>query len=223
MFEQPQNFPPFTFGYTDNGFMKNATILAAAIALGIASSTAIAAGDPVRGQAAAATCITCHGADGNSVVPMWPSLAGQHAAYIAEQLTDFRDGRRHEPTMTPMAVGLTDEQILDIAAFYASQTPRPITNINAELAAEGARIYRGGNLESGVAACIACHGPSGLGNPVADFPRVAGQHAQYSAKTLKDFRSGERSNDMAGMMRDIARRMTDEEIAAVAEYMASLP
>ena len=200
--------------------MKIKLTLAALLIMGFAHQ-AIAAGNPSAGQAASAVCTACHGADGNSVVAMWPKLAGQHAGYLADQIRAFRDGERHEPTMSPMAAGLSDQQILDLAAYYAGQT-QSSGSADPTLVGLGEKIYRGGNLDTGVAACAACHGPSGMGNPAAGFPRISGQHAQYAAKTLRDFRSGGRANDPASMMRDIAKRMSDEEIAAVASFMEGL-
>jgi cytochrome c553 len=186
-------------------------------ALGI-SSAAQAEGSAEAGQAKSAVCAACHGMDGNSLNPEWPSLAGQHAAFIAVQLKAFRDGVRQSPLMSPMAIGLSDEDIRDLAAFYEAQAPAAL-EADPELVERGARIYKGGDLERGVTACIACHGPTGRGNPLALYPVVAGQHATYTQLALGSYASGERINTM---MQEIAGRMTDDDKAAVSAYMQGL-
>ncbi len=186
-----------------------------------AVGTAVA-GDPAAGQAKATTCIACHGADGNSMIPTFPKIAGQHADYTAKQLHDFKSGERHDASMAPMVAGLDEQDIKDLAAFYATQTPA-IGAATDELKAErGEQIFLGGDASKGLSACMACHGPNGAGIPGAQFPALQGQHAAYTIKTLKDFRSGERANDAGGMMQDIAARMSDSDIEAVAEYIAGL-
>jgi cytochrome c553 len=194
--------------------------IAALVVFGTASA-AHAAGDATAGKDKSATCVACHGADGNSVVPTFPKLAGQHESYIVKQLSDFHDGKRSDPTMTAMAAPLSEQDMADLAAF-SSQSPSVGSVSNAELAEKGKKIYTGGNQESGVSACMACHGPSGAGNPAANFPALSGQHATYIKKALTDFRSGTRSNDINGMMGDIAAKMSDAEIDAVAEYITAL-
>jgi len=182
---------------------------------------AAAAGDAAAGQSKAAVCAACHGGDGKAIQPAYPNLAGQHALYIAKQLTDYRDGNRVNALMSGQAANLSDEDILDLAAYYAAM-PK-IENVavdeNLEL---GMSIYRGGITSAGVAACAACHGPAGEGNPLAVWPVVSGQNAQYTADQLRYFRSGERANDPAAMMRGVSKRMTDAEIDAVANYIAGL-
>jgi len=179
-------------------------------------------GDATKGKTASALCSACHGADGNSANPDWPKLAGQGEAYIIKQLHDFREDKRAEATMTPMAKGIaSDEDILNLAAYFSSQKQKPGT-ANKDKVAAGERIYRGGILASGVAACSGCHGPTGIGNPPAKFPRIAGQHAKYVIKQLKAFRVGKRSNDPGKMMRNVAAKMSDAEIEAVAEYVSGL-
>jgi cytochrome c553 len=182
---------------------------------------ALAAGDAAAGKAKAATCSACHGADGNSTNPEWPKLAGQHPGYLAKQLQEFKAGRRVNATMSPMAAPLSDEDIADLSAYYAGQRLRLGAADPAQVQL-GEQIYRGGNAVSGVAACMACHGPSGSGNPSARFPALSGQHSAYVMKALQDYRSGARQNDPNGMMRNIAERLTDREIKAVAEYVAGL-
>jgi cytochrome c553 len=165
--------------------------------------------------------VACHGPDGNSPNPIWPKLAGQHPEYILKQLGEFKAGVRKNDLMSPMAAPLSEQDMQDLAAYFSSQTLSPGTAA-AEKVQLGERIFRAGNASSGVAACMACHGPAGGGNPSANFPRISGQHAAYLEQTLKQFRSGERNNDIAGMMRGVAAAMTDEEIAAVAQYMQGL-
>ena len=187
-----------------------------------ASFNALAAGDPVAGKAKAAVCASCHGPDGNSVNPEWPKLAGQHDGYTAKQIRDFKAGAaRSNALMAPMIAGLSDRDIDDIAAYYAVQSSTGGFASEA-LHALGERIYRGGNAQAGVPACIACHGPRGDGNGPAGFPRLAGQHAVYTAKQLEDWRTGARSNDPNEMMADAVRYLTPEEMKAVSEYIAGL-
>ena len=182
----------------------------------------LAAGDPAAGAAKAALCASCHGPAGNSVNPEWPKLAGQHAKYTAKQVRDFKAGEtRSDVLMAPMIAALSDQDIEDIAAYYAEQSSTG-GYASEEMHALGERLYRGGNNESGVPACIACHGPRGFGNGPAGFPRVAGQHATYTAKQLEDWRTGHRANDPSGMMADAVRYLTPTEAKAVSEYIAGL-
>lgn len=199
--------------------MKTSVLIVAGFAA--IAAFAAQAGDPEAGRAKSTTCIACHGADGNSANPAWPNIAGQHANYIVAQLKAYKDGTRVDPLMAGMVAGLSEQDMKDLAAFYAAQ---PIAQLEAdpELVELGQRIYRGGNAESGVTACIACHGPTGRGNPAASWPSLAGQHAAYTAEELREYRAGNRVTDMGGMMRDIARRMTDAEIEAVASYVQGL-
>ncbi|HEY0634581.1 MAG TPA: c-type cytochrome [Gammaproteobacteria bacterium] len=199
--------------------MKNLAI-AALVVLG-AFGTAQAAGDAAAGKTKAAVCASCHGADGNSMVPTFPKLAGQHESYLTKQLADFKSGARVDPTMTGMAMPLSDQDMADLSAYFASQTVA-IGSANAEKAAAGKKLYLGGNSTKGISACMACHGPNGAGNPGAKFPALQGQQSMYTVKQLQDFRSGARSNDTAKIMPSIAARMSDAEIEAVAEYIAGL-
>jgi cytochrome c553 len=179
------------------------------------------AGDAEAGRAKSTTCAACHGTDGNSPNPLWPNIAGQHESYIIASLQAYKDGVRNDPLMTGMAAGLSEQDMMDLAAFYAGQE-RQALEADPELVELGERIYRGGNMESGVTACIACHGAQGRGNPAAGWPVIAGQHATYTAEELREYRAGNRVTDMNSMMRDIAGRMTDEEIEAVASYIQGL-
>lgn len=201
--------------------MKKVFLVAAALAVMGTASSAFAAGDAAAGQAKAAACAACHGPDGNSFNPEWPKLAGQHPDYIVKQLKDFKAGVRQNPLMSPMAAPLSDQDILDLAAFFSSQKTQ-LGEADPNLVAAGEKLYRGGNVASGVSACAACHSPTGTGNPAAMFPRVSGQYAAYVAKQLQDFKTGARTNDAGQMMRNIASKMTDEEIQAVASYMQGL-
>ena len=181
-----------------------------------------AQGDPVKAQKLVnEVCGACHGMDGNSTAPAYPSLAGQHPEYVAKQLREFRSGARKNAIMAPNAAKLTDDDILNLAAYYAAQQPKPRMAKDAELVAEGLRVFKGGNAGSGVPACASCHGPAGAGIP-AQFPRLAGQHAKYVEAQLRNFRSGDRVNDGGKMMQVIARKMTDQEMKAVAEYVNGL-
>ncbi len=192
------------------------------VLLGMAVSFHALAGDPAAGEAKAALCVACHGPAGNSVNPEWPKLAGQHAKYTAKQIRDFKAGAtRNNALMAPMIAGLSDQDIEDIAAYYAIQ-PSTGGFASEERHALGERIYRGGVMESGVPACIACHGPRGTGNGPAGFPRVAGQHATYTAKQIEDWRHGNRTNDPNEMMADAVRYLTPTETQAVSEYIAGL-
>lgn len=196
-------------------------LLIASIASLAALGTAHAAGDAEAGKTKSAMCAACHGMDGNSAAPNFPKLAGQHADYIAKQLKEFKSGERKDATMNGMAAALSEQDMADIAAFYATQ------KVNVGTAAEdkvamGQGLYRAGNAASGVSACAACHGPNGAGNPMAKFPSLSGQHADYTMAQLKNFRDGARANDAGSMMRGIAKKMSDSEIEAVAQYVQGL-
>jgi cytochrome c553 len=187
------------------------------------SSPALGDGSAEEGQAKAGPCVACHGVNGNSANPQWPSLAGQNGPYIIKQLKAFKAGDRQDPLMTPMATPLTDDDIQDLAAHFQAQTP---TGLEAEPSkvAEGQRLYRGGDPVAGIAACTSCHGPNGRGMAAASFPSIRGQHATYVATQLKAYRSGARKTDQAQnqMMRNVANRLTDSQIDAVAAYVQGL-
>ena len=179
------------------------------------------AGDPKAGKEKSASCAACHGADGNSTNPEWPKLAGQGARYLAKQLRDYRSGERVNATMNGMAAGLSDEDIEDLAAYYASNEIE-LGAAAPDLVRRGESLYRAGNPDTNVAACMGCHGPAGSGNPPAKYPSLSGQHAQYTAAQLEMFRAGERANDPNQMMRRAAARLTDKEIEAVSSYVEGL-
>ena len=200
--------------------MRNHLILLAAV-LFLPTAIAQAAGDAVAGAKKAQTCAACHGMDGNSSNPIWPSLAGQHAEYILKQLQDFKNNHRENAQMSPMAVNLGEQDMQDLAVYFSSQKIKPRT-ADPALIETGQRIYRAGNSDAGVPACMSCHGPAGRGNPAAAYPAVGGQHAAYLQAQLKAFREGLRTNDPNEIMRIIVGRMTDDEIKAVSEYMQGL-
>lgn len=180
-------------------------------------------GDAEKGKALSASCAACHGADGNSTNPEWPKLAGQGEAYLVKQLMDYRNDRRKNAVMSSMAKAIeSDEAVLHIAAYYSNEKATPGTAKNKDILAEGESIYRGGISDAGVAACSACHGPTGAGVPSAKFPKVSGQHAKYATLQLQAFKSGERNNDTGKMMRNMVKRMTDAQMEAVSEYMTGL-
>ncbi len=182
-----------------------------------------AAGDPAAGKEKSQVCQGCHGVDGNSYGPEWPNLAGQHPSYLIKQIRNFQDGVRTNETMNGMVVGLSKQDIEDIAAYFSSQTLQPLTpETRVEVIKTGRKIYKGGNRYSGVPACAGCHGPNAAGNGPAAFPHLAGQKTTYVVKTLKDFKSGARANDPNEIMRNIATRLTENEITAVAAYLSTL-
>jgi cytochrome c553 len=183
-----------------------------------------AKGDAAAGQAKSAICAACHGMDGNSAVPNWPKLAGQHEAYLARHITLIKAGARPVPEMAGITPGLSDQDIADLAAYFASQT-RSGGVADESLVELGERIYRAGNAESGVPACMSCHGPAGEGNPLSGYPALSGQHAVYTAKMLTQFRGGENWGENDGpvtIMNGAAAELTDEEIQAVASYIQGL-
>jgi cytochrome c553 len=201
--------------------MKN--IAFAALVMFGAVSTAHAAGNASAGQAKAAACAACHGATGSkTTMPIYPKLAGQHATYIAKQLADFKATNRQDPIMMGMATPLSPEDMADLAAYFSSQAKSVGSAASAEAVAAGKKIYEAGDKAKGLAACMACHGPSGAGNPGAKFPALSGQNVDYVVKALKDFRSGVRANDPNSMMRDVAAKMSDKDIDAVAAYINAL-
>ena len=188
------------------------------------TGAAHAAGDAAAGQSKAAVCAACHGADGNSVVAQWPKLAGQNPDYVARQVRMVRDGQRQIVEMVGVVAGLSDQDIDDIAAYYAGQSIQPGAADEA-LVKLGESIYRAGNADSGVPACIACHGPTGQGNPAAGYPAVAGQHGAYMGSRLKKYRTGQVNggeDPYSPQMVSVAEALSDEEIDAVSSYMQGL-
>ncbi len=200
-------------------------IRVAASMLAVISVQAVAEGDATAGQAKSAICAACHGADGNSMVPNWPKLAGQHADYLERQVNLIKSGDRAVIEMSAFVASLSDQDIQDIAAWYSSQT-----NSGGVAAAEsatvlGQRIYKAGNADTGIPACMSCHGPAGEGNPLAGYPALAGQHAVYTGKMLNGYRAGDHWGDddePSVVMNGVAARMSTEEIEAVASYIQGL-
>jgi len=190
-----------------------------------------AAGDADAGKVKAASCVACHGADGNSLAatPNFPNLAGQSASYLYKQLTAFKKGERKDPTMNAMVMPLDDQAMQDVSAFFAGQKLKA-GEADPALVAAGEAIYKGGIAEIGVPACMGCHGPTGNGNPGSGYPQLASQKNLYVDKQLKDFRTAAqspgadagRSNDANNMMRNAVKRMSDPEIKAVASYIQGL-
>lgn len=207
--------------------MKTTFATLAALTISIVASAASAQslvdGDADTGKAKSITCAACHGAEGNSANPLWPNLAGQHAKYIVNQLGAFKEGKRVNALMSSQAMLLSEDDMANLAVYYEGLSRATQTVADPDLVERGEALYRAGNAETGVAACIACHGPKGVGNAAAQYPSLSGQHAAYTEKTLKDYRSGERQS-VAGnnAMNDIASKLTDDEIKALASYVQGL-
>ncbi|NEZ04419.1 cytochrome c4 [Wenzhouxiangella sp. XN201] len=181
-------------------------------------------GDPEAGEENAAVCASCHGMDGNSQVPIWPKLAGQHEDYATRQSILIREQQREVPEMYPIVADMSDQELADIAAYYEQQSLKPGVADEA-LVDAGEAVYNAGNDETGVPACTACHGPAGMGIPGAYYPRVAGQHADYTAKRLNQYRDGVNSGDddaYSNIMVAVAKNLSDEEIEAVSSYIEGL-
>ena len=195
-------------------------VVLAGLAVGVATSV-WADGNAEAGKTKSAVCAACHNADGNSVNPEWPKLAGQHPNYIIKELNDFKNDKRVNATMSPMAKPLSEQDMADLAAYFSSQAKK-LGEADQTKVGLGEQVYKGGNNATGVAACAACHGPTGAGNPAANFPSLNGQHATYVKAQLLNFRSGARANDAGKMMRNVAAKMSDAEIDSVAEYIAGL-
>jgi cytochrome c553 len=193
------------------------------LAVFTAEASSLVEGSVEDGKAKALTCTACHGPEGNSVNPLWPNIAGQNAPYLQGQLKAFKAGARQDPLMTSQAMLLNDEDMADLAVYFESLPMAAQAVKDPSSVALGESLYRGGNLDTGVAACIACHGPSGDGNPAAQYPALRGQHADYIAKQLRDYASGVRTSDgKTRVMRDIAARLSDDEVAAISSYVQGL-
>ncbi|EGU40526.1 MULTISPECIES: c-type cytochrome [Vibrio] len=194
----------------------------------LASCSVWAQGSIEAGKAKSQTCVACHGADGNSLITQYPKLAGQHEKYLEKQLKELKLGMtsggkqgRYEPVMGAMAMPLSEQDMADLAAYYASL---PISNNSTpeNVVEEGKILYTAGNAERGLTACIACHGPRGNGTELSGFPKISGQHAEYIKAQLEKFRDGSRNNDMNAMMRDVAKKLTDAEIDTLSKYVGGL-
>jgi len=211
----------------------NKLVLIFSMALAFISTNTLAAGDAAKGKTKSVTCIACHGADGNSMVPNFPKLAGQGENYLFKQLEDFKSGKRQDGLMAGIVAGLSVQDMSDLSAYFSQQTiAQSVANKTANIAM-GEKLYRGGDKTRGVAACMACHGPQGAGIPSAGFPALASQHAAYTAKQLKDFRqvsinaqtdtkSPARDNDDHKMMTAFTKDLNNVEIEALSQYIAGL-
>lgn len=185
-------------------------------------------GDAEAGKTKSATCAACHGADGNSLIPNQPSLAGQSAEYLFKQLQDFKaaaqsggEEGRNNAIMNGMAMPLSEQDMKDLAVYFSEQKPKPGSTPEDVIAA-GEKLYRGGDQDRGITACIACHGARGEGLSLARFPKLSDQHSDYIAAQLKLFRSGDRANDHNGMMRAVAKKLTDKDIEILSKYVVGL-
>ncbi len=201
--------------------MKKLLMMTVAYVSLVSVMPTMAAGDASAGKGKAAVCAACHGADGNSPSNMFPKLAGQGEAYLVKQIAEFKNGARENAVMAPMVAALTEQDIADLSAYYSSNKVTPGA-VSEDFLNAGKTLYRAGNKESGVPACMACHGPTGAGVPAAKWPALMGQHSTYLEAQLKAFSSGVRSNDPNSMMRDIASKMTEAEMKAVAAYASGL-
>jgi len=205
----------------------NKTVLVMFASLMFAGAAMAVEGNPAAGKAKAAACAACHGADGNSAAPTFPKLAGQGERYLVKQISDIKSGARSVPMMAGQLNNLSEQDIANIAAFYASKTAST-GQADPALAEKGAAIYRGGIADRNIPACSACHSPTGSGMAAAGFPALSGQHADYTATQLKAFRAAAdgregRSNDGDAMvMRTIAFKLSDSEIEAVASFIQGL-
>jgi cytochrome c553 len=203
--------------------MKHLLQLAIGLSL-LVTLPVLAAGDADAGQGKSAICAACHGVDGNSVVPNWPKIAGQHEDYLQRQLSLIKTGNRAVPEMAGIVVGLSDQDMADVSAYFSSQTTTPGLTDEA-LRKSGELLYRGGNASTDIPACMSCHGPVGEGNPLSGYPSLAGQHTVYSEKMLKGFRAGQTWGDddtNSTIMTSVTLRLTDAEIKAVSSYIQGL-
>ncbi|MDJ0917250.1 MAG: c-type cytochrome [Woeseiaceae bacterium] len=198
-------------------------LLCVLLAAGPAKADSLVDGSADAGKAKSVTCAACHGAEGNSVKPTWPNLAGQHAGYIVEQLQAFKDGLRNNALMNGQAMMLSEEDMNNLAVYYESLDAAAQPVADPDLIPRGEALYRGGDKDRDIAACIACHGPKGRGVAAAAYPALNGQHATYTAQTLRDYASGARqSGGKEQVMQNIASRLTEDDIVAVASYVQGL-
>ncbi len=203
--------------------MKHVLQIAVSLLL-MVSLPVLALGDAEAGKGKAAVCGACHGVDGNSVVPNWPKIAGQHAPYLERQVSLVKSGGRQIPEMAGIVINLTEQDIADISAYYATQTMSAGLADEA-LSAAGEKLYRAGNAKTDIPACMSCHGPAGEGNPLVPYPSLAGQHSVYTEKMLKGFRAGQmwgEDDASSKIMTEVSLRLTDSEIKAVSSYIQGL-
>jgi cytochrome c553 len=201
--------------------MKRLWILAATISGAIVSNSALPAGSVETGATKAVVCQACHGANGNSTNPEWPSLAGIGAEYIADQLKNFKDGKRNNPVMMPNAMSLSADDMADLGAYFDSLKN---TGLEADPSywQAGQKLYRGGDQARAIPACMACHGPTGNGNEPAKFPALRGQQSVYVMKQLNDYASGARPTGPNGIMQTIAKRLSPDDIRNLASYLQGI-
>jgi len=201
--------------------MKRLWILSITISGAIVSNSALAVGSVEAGASKAVVCQACHGANGNSANPEWPSLAGIGADYIAEQLKNFKEGKRTNPVMMPNVANLSADDMADLGAYFDSLTN---TGLEADPSywQAGEKLYRGGDAARGIPACMACHGPTGRGNEPAKFPALRGQQSVYLAKQLNDYASGARATGPNGIMQTIAKRLSPDDIRNLASYLQGI-
>lgn len=208
--------------------MKKIVLSLALVAGATSVAHAAIQGDAEAGKTKAATCAACHGNDGNSMVAMYPKIAGQHAPYIVKQLKEFKAAAtsggkegRNDPVMNGMAMPLSEQDMADLAAYFSSQTQKPGATPE-DVIEQGQKLYRGGDTSRGLVACQACHGPRGVGTSLAGFPMISGQHPDYIKAQLEKFRAGTRNNDQNQMMQDVARKLTDKDIEILSKYLGGL-
>lgn len=185
------------------------------------SNMAIAQGNIEAGKAKSATCVACHGEDGNGPSDLYPKIAGQHKSYLEKQLIQFKNGERNDPIMMGMVAALSEQDMKDLSAYYSSLPATPET-VSPEVAEAGRNLYMGGDKERGIPGCTACHGPRGNGLELAKFPKISNQHPAYIKAQLEQFRSQTRENDPNGMMTDIAAKLTDADIELLSKYISAL-
>ncbi len=200
---------------------KRSWVLAAVLCGSTASVAAWSAGNAEQGAAKSAVCAACHGANGNSVNPEWPSLAGLGQDYIAAQLANFKEGKRANPIMMPNAMALSADDMADLAAYFSSQRN---TGLEADPAywQAGQKLFRAGDNARGIPACMACHGPAGRGNEAAKFPALSGQHAVYTIKQLQDYASGARLTGPNNIMQTISKKLSADDMRNVASYLQGI-
>ena len=206
--------------------IRNASLGALAamlLAPAAAMADSLVEGSIEAGEARALTCTACHGQEGNSVNPLWPNIAGQNAPYLVAQLQAYKDGTRNDPLMTSQAMLLSDEDMRNLAVYFESLPAAVSAVADPSSVARAEALYRGGREDAKIAACLACHGPTGRGNPAAVYPALNGQHAAYTAKQLRDYASNKRQSDgKTRMMRELAARLSEEDIVAIASYVQGL-
>ena len=196
-------------------------LLAIVMSFAVITLPSLAAGDIAAGKVISAQCAACHGSDGNSSEPSFPKLAGQGEGYLYKQLLNFASGTRESLIMGPMVADISAKGLADLSAYYASMQSKP-ESVSEELLELGQKLYRAGNKETGVPACMSCHGPRGAGIPAARWPALSGQHARYVEMQLEAFSQGDRNNDPNDMMRDTASRLSADEKKAVSAYISGL-